>query len=334
MLASRWDNPQAQIPLGSLVKPFTALAYGEHHAFRYPAHFCRGTATGCWLPHGHGEVDLPSAIAYSCNSYFRALTANMTAADVSSTAMRFGLEPPPPETAGPALAGLGNRWLISPLSMARAYLEFVRRRDQPGVRQILAGMAQSARQGTGAEVDRALPFPDALVKTGTAMCTHAKRAPGDGFTIVMSPSDDPQILLDGSRARSSRSTSRQNRGTDVEPYRTMTCRVMACRTVTPSVRIRTIVLVTLMLAGVFVHAQDVRVGVLGLFRPHEFTLSPLAGSALVVHVGAESVVLEASSGVNIAHISVGGDKVVLAVGTRVLRGSEVTVTSRDAIPPG
>jgi len=109
--------------------------------------------------------------------------------------MRFGIEPPPPETAGPALAGLGNRWLISPLSMARAYLEFVRRRDQPGVRQILAGMAQSARQGTGAEVDRALPFPDALVKTGTAMCTHAKRAPGDGFTIVMSPSDDPQILL-------------------------------------------------------------------------------------------------------------------------------------------
>jgi hypothetical protein len=195
VLASHWDNPQAPIPLGSLVKPFTALAYGEHHAFRYPAHICRGTATGCWLPRGHGEVDLPTAIAYSCNSYFRALTANMTAVDVSPTALRFGLEPPPPETAGPALAGLGNRWLISPLSMARAYLEFVRRRDQPGVRQILAGMAQSAEQGTGAEVDRALPFPDALVKTGTAMCTHAKRAPGDGFTIAMSPSGDPQILL-------------------------------------------------------------------------------------------------------------------------------------------
>jgi cell division protein FtsI/penicillin-binding protein 2 len=195
VLASRWDNPQTPIPLGSLVKPFTALAYGEHHGFRYPAHICRGTATGCWLPRGHGDVDLPSAIAYSCNSYFRALTANMTAVEVSPTATRFGLEPPPPETAGPALAGLGNHWLISPLSMARAYLEFVRRRNQPGVRQILGGMAQSAKQGTGAAVDRALPFPDALVKTGTAMCTHTKRAPGDGFTIAMLPSDDPQILL-------------------------------------------------------------------------------------------------------------------------------------------
>jgi hypothetical protein len=195
VLALRWANPQAPIALGSLVKPFTALAYGEHHGFRYPAHICRGTATGCWLPLGHGGVDLPSAIAYSCNSYFRLLTANMTAVEVSPTALRFGLEPPPPETSGPALAGIGNRWLISPLSMARAYLEFARRRNQPGVRQILAGMAQSAKQGTGAEVDRALPFPDALVKTGTAMCSHAKRAPGDGFAIVMSPSDDPQLLL-------------------------------------------------------------------------------------------------------------------------------------------
>ena len=103
---------------------------------------------------------------------------------------------------------------------------------------------------------------------------------------------------------------------------------MTYRPRTRSARIRTTVLVTLMLAGLFVHAQDVRVGVLGLFRPHQFALSPLAGSALIVHVGADSVVLEASSGVNIAHISVRGDNVVLTAGTRVLRAAEVTVTSR------
>ncbi len=194
-LASRWGKIDAPIPLGSLVKPFTALAYGEGHAFLYPQHICRGTATGCWLPRGHGSVDLSTAIAYSCNSYFRSLTETMTAADVSPTALRYGIDPPAPGTAGPALAGLGNRWLISPLSMARAYLELVRRRDQPGVRQIVAGMAQSAEKGTGAAVDRVLPFPDALVKTGTAPCTHSNRAPGDGFAIVMAPSNDPQILL-------------------------------------------------------------------------------------------------------------------------------------------
>jgi cell division protein FtsI/penicillin-binding protein 2 len=195
IIASRWDNSEAPIPLGSLVKPFTALAYGEHHAYRYPAHQCRGTATGCWLPRGHGEVDVTTAIAYSCNSYFRALTEKMTAADVSPTAKRFGIESPDSGTTGSSLAGLGSRWQISPLRMAGAYLELIRQHGQPGVPEILAGMAQSAEKGTGAEVDRALAFPDALVKTGTAPCTHSKRAPGDGFAIAITPSVKSRVLL-------------------------------------------------------------------------------------------------------------------------------------------
>ena len=195
LLASRWDNPERPIPTGSLVKPFTALEYGEHHAFRYPVHQCRGTATGCWLPRGHGEVDLTAAIAHSCNSYFRALTANLVPSDISPTAIGFGLQPPPSDASSSALAGLGGRWTISPLSMARAYSELVRRRGQPGVQAILAGMEESAEQGTGAEVDRALPYPDALVKTGTAPRTHSDHAPGDGFTVAIFPAHQPKILL-------------------------------------------------------------------------------------------------------------------------------------------
>jgi len=195
VLTSRWERIDSPIPLGSLVKPFTALAYGEQHDFHYPAHICRGTATGCWLPRGHGEIGLTTAIAYSCNSYFRMLTANLIAADVAPIAARFGIEPPDRDATGPALAGIGSRWRISPPRMARAYLELVRRGEQPGVREIVAGMAQSAQHGTGAEVDRALPFPDALVKTGTAPCTHSPRAPGDGFAMVLTPADQPQILL-------------------------------------------------------------------------------------------------------------------------------------------
>jgi hypothetical protein len=38
VLASRWDHPDTLIPMGSLFKPFTALAYGEQHEFQYPAH--------------------------------------------------------------------------------------------------------------------------------------------------------------------------------------------------------------------------------------------------------------------------------------------------------
>jgi cell division protein FtsI/penicillin-binding protein 2 len=195
LLASRWDHPNTPIPMGSLVKPFTALAYGEQHDFRYPNHTCRGTATGCWLPGGHGDVNLTAAIAHSCNSYFRVLTENLTAADVSPTASRFGLEPPRRDATGLQLAGLGLYWRTSPLRIARAYLELVRGRQHPGVSQVLEGMAQSARHGTGAEVHRAFSASDALVKTGTAACTHSRHAAGDGFTVVLIPADDPQILL-------------------------------------------------------------------------------------------------------------------------------------------
>ena len=45
-IAARWPDAEKPIPVGSLVKPFTALAYGASHSYRYPAHDCR---TGCWL---------------------------------------------------------------------------------------------------------------------------------------------------------------------------------------------------------------------------------------------------------------------------------------------
>ena len=111
---------------------------------------------------------------------------------------------------------------------------------------------------------------------------------------------------------------------------------MTDRNKTRRMILRISILATVLLAGLFVQAQnvDVRVGVLGLFRPHELSLSPVAASALGVHAGAESVVLEASSGVKIAHIRVRGDKVEIDVGAgaRVLRASEVTVSSRENGP--
>lgn len=195
LLSSRWEDPSRPIPLGSLVKPFTALAYAQAHDFQYPRHICRGAASGCWQLHPHGELDIVSAIAVSCNSYFRALAANLSGEQLASIANSFGLESPNPELSGDSLMGLGEQWRISPLHMAHAYLELYRRRDQPGVRELLSGMAQSARKGTGAGVGRALKHTDALVKTGTAPCTHSRSAPADGFVIALIPANQPEILL-------------------------------------------------------------------------------------------------------------------------------------------
>jgi stage II sporulation protein D len=89
---------------------------------------------------------------------------------------------------------------------------------------------------------------------------------------------------------------------------------------------------TLILATSAALAQDVRIGVFGLFHPTELTVSASAGTALVVHVGRTSVVLERSSGLNVAHIRTAGDALVLDAGTRVLRAPEITVTSRENGP--
>ena len=194
-LSSRWDDPAKPIPLGSLVKPFTALAYGETHENQFPSHICRGERSGCWQVHPHGKLDLVTAISVSCNSYFRALAENLTGEQLIPIANRFALDPPDPILSGPPLMGLGDRWPIAPIKMARAYLELYHRRDQPVVREILAGMAQSARNGTGKRVGDALNHAGALVKTGTAPCTHAHPAPGDGFVLAMVPANQPELLL-------------------------------------------------------------------------------------------------------------------------------------------
>jgi hypothetical protein len=195
LLSSRWEDPAKPIPLGSLVKPFTALAYGEKHDNQFPSHICYGEASGCWQAHPHGILDLVSAISVSCNSYFRSLAENLTGERLIPIANRFGIDPPDPALSGPPLMGLGDRWPIAPVKMARAYLELYRRRDQPVVRDILAGMEQSARNGTGKGVGQALKHADALVKTGTAPCTHPHAAPGDGFVIAMVPANQPELLL-------------------------------------------------------------------------------------------------------------------------------------------
>jgi len=195
LLASRWPEADQPIPLGSLVKPFTALAYAEHHAYRYPVYVCRGAASGCWQQRPHGKLNLVSAMAYSCNSYFREMTSHLTGDQVREISTQFGFDSPAPALTGPPLMGLGDEWPISPLRLAHAYLELADRREEPGVREILMGMEDSAKWGTGAGVGRALKHSHALVKTGTAVCRHAQRAPGDGFVIALAPAEQPELLL-------------------------------------------------------------------------------------------------------------------------------------------
>jgi hypothetical protein len=120
----------------------------------------------------------------------------VSATQLVSVSQMFALPPPETKFTAASLIGLGDQWKISPLSMARAYAELYRRRDQQGVRELFAGMRQSAQRGTGAAVGRELQLAEIFVKTGTAPCTHGQRDAIDGFVMVLLPSQDsPTVLL-------------------------------------------------------------------------------------------------------------------------------------------
>jgi hypothetical protein len=179
-ICSRWAHFIDPVPLGSLVKPFTALAYGEACGFRYPVFTCSGAH--CWLAQGHGRVEIGSAIAHSCNAYFLELARDVTPQALESVIQRFGLNAPDPGFEPASLIGLGTAWRVSPFAIARAYSEMIARSSDPGVHELLAGMALSAQSGTGRGVGAG-----AYVKTGTA--GH------DGYVIALFPSDAPRFNL-------------------------------------------------------------------------------------------------------------------------------------------
>ena len=205
LLSSHWAGVDEPAPLGSLVKPFTALAYGEEHNFAFPEFECHGKSDRCWLPRGHGHIGLVQAVAQSCNAYFLSLASGVRASSVAAVLRRYSIydvgEKVPPES----LVGLGSAWKISPLRMLRAYAELVRRRDQPGVAEVVRGMQISESAGTGVGVGSALrrSGASALTKTGTAPCVHGARRldehrtsfAGDGYVIALYPAVDSKFAL-------------------------------------------------------------------------------------------------------------------------------------------
>jgi cell division protein FtsI/penicillin-binding protein 2 len=194
-LAARWDDPSRPLPMGSLIKPFTALAYAEAHRFTYPTFVCRGRGDGCWLPGGHGRVGIVAAIAGSCNAYFHQLSRQTSPARLMSTLQWFGVSVSAAELNQASMVGLGEDLKVTPSAIAHAYLELVARAAQPGVAPIVEGMIASGRAGTGRAVGAAMGHADAWVKTGTAPCVHSPNAGGDGYAVVVYPADRPRVVL-------------------------------------------------------------------------------------------------------------------------------------------
>ena len=188
IVAQRWPNSEEPVPIGSLIKPFLALAYGRTHN-TYPKYDCVGKKT-CWLDRGHGRLGIREAIGFSCNSYFQQLIAAAEPGFAQATLKSLGLT-------GTSLdkPGFLEESRVAPMVLAHAYLQLALDRQEPAAEVVLQGMAISARRGTAKAIGDELRWIPALAKTGTARCTHPKKAPGDGFAVVIVPSDRPSLVL-------------------------------------------------------------------------------------------------------------------------------------------
>lgn len=187
VIAQRWEHPERDLPVGSLVKPFLAVAYGQTHR-EFPKFRCTGKKT-CWLARGHGTLQVREAIAFSCNSYFHQLVAG-AGRDFAQALKSYALHGPQGLPAGESAIGSA-----APLALAQAYLELTRHAHDAAVLPVLQGLALSAQKGTGKAAGAELQSISVLAKTGTAPCTHPKKAPGDGFALVMAPADHPRAVL-------------------------------------------------------------------------------------------------------------------------------------------
>ena len=77
----------------------------------------------------------------------------------------------------------------------------------------------------------------------------------------------------------------------------------------------------LLLATQAAWAQDVRIGVLGLFHPRQLTLQSAPAQALIVHAGTKNFVLERSSGEDTAKITISGGDLMIHIGNQSVRTS-------------
>jgi len=193
VIAERWSNPEKPIPVGSLIKPFTAFAYAQTHR-EFPTVICSGQHDSCWRPHGHGRINIAEAIANSCNAYFLQLANGIPLERANVVLTSFGLPPVAAGNKSVTLAGLSSYWRVTPLSLARAYATFAR---EPHAHdpEIFAGLQGSASTGTARAVSVAFPERSVLAKTGTAQCAHTLQGPADGFAVILYPADDPRIVL-------------------------------------------------------------------------------------------------------------------------------------------
>lgn len=198
---------EAGVPraVGSLQKPWVVAAWAEAHPDARPPRVDCTAASGCWLPSGHGRVDLPRAFARSCNTWFLALARETPEELLARALSRAGFDVPRPLSPEAAI-GLGpleRLPRVAPESLLRSYRDLVTvpwpARDDLRL-GLVDGMRAAALDGTGA----ALARRGHLVKTGTVPSLEGRPLATSGWALAVSPGAERlalALLADGTGAQ-------------------------------------------------------------------------------------------------------------------------------------
>ena len=236
-LAGESVSPAAEAGLpravGSLQKPWVVAAWGEAHPGGDPPRLECTPGSRCWLPAGHGRVDLARGLAHSCNTYFLAL-ARATPEPLRAEALvraGFAVRRPLSPEASIGLGPLDALPKIAPAALLRAYRELLRSPwpSREDLRlAVLDGMRAAARDGTGA----ALGARGRFVKTGTVPSLEGRPLATSGWALAATRDGESlalALLSDGTGARAAellgeelapgvgRSTARASRATRFPP---------------------------------------------------------------------------------------------------------------------
>lgn len=217
-------------PVGSLMKILTTYALVAAGAPVDEVFYCPPSSPevwatdACWFRPGHGNMSLKSALAHSCNAYFRQWLAQLDLAPAALLARRLRLvsgslpverselqgaltgftavfRPKPIELAC-ALAALFNGGVLYSARPSGGGFRLVPVQaielDARALGVILEGMRECAAAGTGQRLQRAAGLTPLLAKTGTA--PHwTPEGPDylktDGWCVVVFPADKPRYLL-------------------------------------------------------------------------------------------------------------------------------------------
>jgi penicillin-binding protein 2 len=203
-------------PPGSTIKPFSLLALLQSGKLRADdTHPCSGQlkiadrSYACSHPRMASPIDLPTAIAYSCNEYVANAAARFEPGELATTLARFGLTSltgfagTAPEAIGHVdhasgtvanqMQALGEDHVaITVLQLAAAYRKLAIECARPKLAPILSGLEGAVEFGTAQHA--AVPNIKVAGKTGTAARQFAWFA---GFAPSRSPRIVAAVMVQG-----------------------------------------------------------------------------------------------------------------------------------------